>query len=90
MYLLANNASSPLLDVPGWAQFGLAGIVIAVLFWMLHRRDERHTQERESWRSDMVKLADKQTEAQEKTADKFVGLHQDMLRQLTNKQSDDK
>lgn len=51
------------IPVMDWAQFGLAGVVIAALFAFLIFLFRSHQQERTEWRQDIRKMFDDSTHA---------------------------
>lgn len=50
-------------DVTPWAQFGLAGVVIGVLFWMLWALFRSNAAERIEWKKDMREMHLESTKA---------------------------
>ncbi len=49
-------ADASVMDPVTWSQFGLAGVVIAAMFWLLMHILNMHKDERKEWHDNVARL----------------------------------
>ena len=71
---------SDLSDPGSWAQFGLGGLVILVLFVMLFKVQKMHKDERSDWRRDIFEARKDDREQSHRLTDAITSLR-DLINQ---------
>lgn len=88
IYLTQLLAQGGELTPPGvgsaWEKYGLPGLIIGFLFFLLWSLYKSHHSERDDWRKDMKELATNQNATNKEVADKFVALHRETIDKLSS------